>query len=274
MIGRILLILGFLLMVPLVSQAKVLSRKVSKNQVVTQEVLLKPGFATMIEVPSEIDSYILSDKTLFTCSKIYPNNRLTCKPLTEIPLSTNLIVTTADNEFNLILRIASNETNIYFKYAFENRETPKKIAVSPVNGEAQKPSGDTLNRLLYDFKYEKCWSKTSNEYLEFSCLEKVTLGHETFLKFVLKGKSRTPFSILNVNYIVKTFGGFTGLKLKDSRTIAAEYLLPHKNLSFQSEVRGIVKVPSISLRKNQKSFLTISTDMGRDADLKEVKVDL
>lgn len=244
--------------------------EISEGQTVTQEIVIAPGFAVMIEVPTELVSFSIADQTSFTCDKVPPDlNKILCKPLTSSPFTTNLIASTAKNEFNIILRADINGDAHPFKYVFYDHADDKISALSqelPTTIEAV--SGNNLmDHLLDDYRHEKCSDRSSNQYAEIRCLEKIRIGTESYLRFQITSRARVSFNIVNVSAVIQTLGGFTGLNLKSESPAMTNYVIKTKNLRFGENVIGIVKIPDVAVSESQRAVLTIYTDLGKEADL-------
>ena len=248
----------------------VLDIDIKPNQVVTQEVKIAPGFAAIIEVPSAIISLAIADQSSFSCNKKEPeNNKVLCKPLVTEKFSTNLIITTEHNEFNLILNIDDLGKVNYFKYNFHDGSLPIKSDVAVAE---DRPNSNLMDNLLNDFKYSKCNFHIENDYAALKCVEKILVGTETYLKFSISSAYRSPLDIVKCSIAIQTLGGFTGLSLKTETPINTEYAIKTHDLRFGEITYGIVKLPKINVRKDQRMVLSVYTNLGKGSDLTLVDI--
>lgn len=263
-----ILCLALALIFPFYASANVFKANVNSGELVNQVIEITPGFATIIELPSDIESYALADQSIFQCVKIPPGmNKMTCKPLTSSPIETNLIITTADNEFNFIMRVGNPQAKQqYFKYQFINplkKHEPQDYATTPV----QDKHDNLLQGILNDFEYEKCGAREANHYLEFNCLQKIQIGTETFLRFKLLNRSASQTEVLKLSFVVQTLGGFTGLSIKGHSARETEFKLKTKILHAGEESLGVVSLPSVDIKENERLALYVYTNHGDKGDL-------
>jgi hypothetical protein len=256
------------IILPSLAFANVFKANINSGELVNQAIEIIPGYATIIELPSDIESYALADQSIFQCVKIPPGmNKMMCKPLIGSPVETNLIITTIDNEFNLIMRVGKvTSKQQYFKYQFIN---PHKKYDTQVYADAprQNGSGNLLQGILDDFVYEKCVAKESSRYLEFDCLQKIQIGTETYLRFKLLNRSTSQTEVLKLSFVVQTLGGFTGLSIKGHSTRETEFKLKASILHAGEESFGVVSMPSIALKANERLALHVFTNYGDEGDL-------
>ena len=256
-----------LLLFPKYGNASVKKVKVSKGQVVTQQVTVTPGFAIMFEVPIEVVSFSIADQTSIACDKIPPdNNKLLCKPLTINDFSTNLIITTGNNEFNIILKISRDGKEHPFKYVFYDLN--QKASLSQIkNMPLGAKQSNILDQLLNDYTHEKCKDRNSNDYVEIRCLEKIKLGTDSYLKFKIFSRGKTAIKIVKCDVVLQTLGGFTGLTIKSETPYGTEQSIKKKTLSPNEETYGIIKIPNVTVKEDQQLVLSIYTDIGKEGDL-------
>ena len=261
--SKILLIIPILLFVlpSFAGNHKVIKVNVKKGQVVTHKISVTPGFAVLLEVPDDIVSHVLTDPNVFSCVKNPPSyKKILCKPLLTKRFSTNLVVSTENNEFNFVLVIDKLLMDNPFKYVFSNGSSYNK----KTNFSAEKnmnSNSSMIHTLLEDYDHKVCRSKDSSHLLELECVERIKIGAETFIRFKLSSKAKEQVQVLNCAFVVRSYGGFTGLSLKESRPIPSQYRIKSDNLRFGEETYGIVKMPRASLNQGQKLSLAVFTDM-------------
>jgi hypothetical protein len=249
--------------------ANVFRLKVEKNQVIAQDVHVKPGKATIIEFPADVVGPIaIPDRSIFSCERKIPAyNAVICRPLVNYAVSTTAIVTTDNNEFILGLYVDDLTANQYDKYEFyyagaKNKKQSRVDDINPISD-----GTPILNSLLNDFKHDDCNHKKTNDYLSVSCTEKITLGTSSYIKFSISSQSRQRVAIINVSVVIQTLGGFTGLSLKEEMPVHVEYRLTHNELRYGETIYGVLKVPQIAIRENQRKILYVHTDIGKEADI-------
>lgn len=249
----------------------VLNINVSSNQVVTQEVKITPGFAAIIEVPSELLSLAIADQNSFACNKMPPeNNKVLCKPLVaDKNFTTNLIISTEHNEFNLILVIDELGKTNYFKYVFHDRLAPKdkSLAIQSEASEKPRSNSNLMDNLLNNFQISKCSNRAETEFAVLKCLEKITIGTETYLRFQISSKSHSAFHIVKCSVVLQTLGGFTGLTLKNEAPVETAYVLKTQDLHFGELTNGVAKLSKVNAGKDQRIVFSVFTDLGQEGDL-------
>jgi len=264
---RLIYIALVLVFLPKIGMASVENVKVSKGQVVTQQVTVTPGFAVMFEVPVEVVSFSIADQTSITCDKIPPdNNKILCKPLTINDFATNLIITTEHNEFNIILKISRDGKEHPFKYVFY--DSAQKASLAQVNNmPLETRQSNILDQLLNDYTHEKCKDRNANAYVEIRCLEKIRLGTDSYLKFKIISRGKAALKIVKCDVVLQTLGGFTGLTIKSETPYGTEQALKKKTLSPNEETFGIIKIPNVTVKEEQQLVLSVYTDIGKEGDL-------
>lgn len=255
----------FYLSSTLANSAKVFTLKIKKGDTVSQDISVMPGFAVIIEFPSEIVAPVaIPDRNSFACERKVPAyNSILCRPLTGENIATTAIITTENNEFILNLNVTNTKENTYDKYVFID-PTQTKSEQDVTKSEIQD---NLLNILLKDFSYEPCSSKTANNYLQLNCLEKIQIGTDSYLKFSILNVGSSAIEIIKCGTIVQTLGGFTGLSLKSEVPQDTEYLLSQKNIHHGEKIFGVLKIPNLGVSSSQRLILHIYTNIGKDADI-------
>jgi hypothetical protein len=59
---------------------------------------------------------------------------------------------------------------------------------------------EQTQELLNDFKISKCSNRAETEFAVLKCIEKVTIGTETYLRFQLSSKSHSAFHIVKCSF--------------------------------------------------------------------------
>lgn len=254
--------------------AKIKTIPISKGKVVVENVIIEPGNAAIIEFPSDIIAPIpIPDRSIFSCDRKIPSyNSIICRPIKDTGLSTTAIVTTEFNEFILTLSSSSGEENSFVKYKFlDHSQSSNKIQDSFDRLESDRTHG-MIDMLLNDFGFKKCKSRSTSMDLKMTCNDIIQIGTEKFLRFTLSSKYKSKIDILSCNAVLQTFGGFTGLTLKNEKPENAQFKLTQNSLRFGEEVQGIIKIPNVSVQDNQRLSVKITTDVG-DIEISESSYD-
>lgn len=247
---------------------------ISVGDVISKEISINPGFAVMFQFSDEVVALTLADQTAFACDKMPTDiSKVLCKPLTQNPYATNLVVTTESNEFNLVLSVDPSGKKHAFKYVFSNGKV-KGTNSSNLKSNIQlsrnygATSGNLMELILDHYVSGACRLKGENTVLKFRCLDFVEIGSERYVRFVLSGNSSSTIRILKLVLAEESLGGLTGLSVKESSSRDIEYSLKDENLSRGEESYGIIKLPHDTLKSDKRTSLMVMTDLGQQHDLK------
>ncbi|MBF0107307.1 MAG: hypothetical protein HQM16_18505 [Deltaproteobacteria bacterium] len=236
--------------------------------IVTQRVVLVPGYAVLIEVPQDIVSYTLADQNIIQCAKIPPHqNKMTCKALSGQKYSTNLIISTDKHEINLIMEIDPATTDRIFKYVFydsQQTQATRAVAVSDYPGDGPPLS---LEGILGDLEVTGCHLGGINKYMDMECDDTVRVGTDKYIRLGLTNRGREKLSLVGVRVTRQVLGGFTGLAVKNETSMDAPFYFATKTLSPRETTRAIIKLPKAAVNDTERLILVIATDRGSDADL-------
>ena len=156
-----------------------------------------------------------------------------------------------------------------FKYVFFDQAQKQVTSDTGYNaGYADTPIiNNIMDTILNDYQHNPCYDRVRNDYAELWCLETITLGTDRYLKFKLISRSKESFDVLKADLVVQTLGGFTGLSLKNETPSGVEQIIKNKNLRYNEETTGIVKLPNITINENQRVVLSVYTSRGKKGDL-------
>jgi hypothetical protein len=244
--------------------ANVRTIAVKDSQVLTEFIEINPGFAVLYQFPEDVLSLTLADQTAFACQKMPTETfKVLCKPLTQNQFSTNLVVTTASNEFNLIMSVDPNGEKHPFKYVFQNPN--KKIKLEEHRALKENVASQSLIQVLAErFEVDKCAKSQKSSALIFRCLNKISIGADHYLKFELESVTQEPVDIVKFSADEETIGGLTGLLIETGASTDLEFNLKETKLRYRDKISGIVKLPQSKASSNKRQCLHIMTNSSRN----------
>lgn len=260
-------------LMPYLARANVETIAVRQGDVISKDISINPGFAVMFQFPQDVQALTLADQTAFACDKMPSDfSRILCKPLTQSPFMTNLVVSTAQNEFNLILNVDSSGKKHPFKYVFTDGKSVSSY--KPIanrhqqNGSTSLPSSNLLDLILDHYNTLSCRARGESSLLRFRCIEIIEVGTERYLRFSLTGIGSEPIKVLKMSLSSENLGGLTGLSISEESSIDIDFSLKQENLGRAEESLGVVKLPRIESSKGKRLGLVVMTDQGQKGDLR------
>ncbi len=252
------------------AQAEVETIAIKQGDVVSKDIAINPGFAVMFQFPDETVAITLADQTSFACDKMPTDTtRVLCKPLTQSPFATNLVVTTSSNEFNLVLSVDPTGKKHPFKYVFYSGKTPTVTGQSISRQSLAIQSSQNLMDLISDhFASRPCRAKGESPAVLFKGTDIIEIGTERFLRFSLVGKGSGAVRVVRITVAHESLGGLTGLSIKDEKSVDVNYSLKSEVINPGSEVTGVLKLPQNSTGEHQRQSLVVMTDQGVKNDVR------
>lgn len=253
--------------------ANVETISVSGGDVVSKEISINPGFAVMFQFPEEVQALTLADQTAFACDKMpTDSSRLLCKPLTQSPFTTNLVVSTSKNEFNLVLNVDPSGKKHPFKYVFSDGKSHSSLKTnrdpSQNHGNTTSSGINLMDMILDHYESTSCHAKGENSTLRFRCLELIEIGTDRYMRFSLSVSSDSSIRIIKMALNTESLGGLTGLSVADESSLDVDYSLKHDSIGRGEESIGIVKLPGSDTGDGKRHCLFVLTDRGQEGDLR------
>lgn len=256
------------ILLPGIVFANVENVHVKSGELINKEISINPGFAVMFQFPDEATALTLADQTSFACDKMPTDPaRVLCKPLTQSPFSTNLMVTTTTNEFNLVLSVDPSAAKHPFKYVFYTGSVP--AVFKSVIEKSSLPSSSSQNligMILDHYSSKPCRLDGESLAAEFRCLNRIEIGADQYLRFAIKGKG-SMVKVIKITINSESLGGLTGLAVRDEGSSDVEYSLTDTPAGG-GEMIGVLRIPQSEVKENKRNCLVVMTDRGRQGDIR------
>lgn len=254
------------------ARAEVETISVKPGEFVGKSVSISPGYAVMFQFPQDVTALTLADQTSFSCEKMPTDmTRVLCKPLTTSAFSTNLVVSSDSNEFNIVMTTDPSGKVHPFKYVFSTGGSSGQVKgqgdviLSTPNSGGALPLADLI---LDHYSSQACSQKAASDSLQFRCLDRIDIGSQSYVRFLLTGKSPESVRVVKMLFSEEVLGGLTGLSISSGSSLNAEYSLKNDEISREEQVYGVLKLPSTTLSEAKRLSLVIMTDRGIDHDVR------
>lgn len=253
-------------------QAEVETIPITAGEFVSKSVSISPGYAVMFQFPHDVTALTLADQTSFSCEKMPTDlTRVLCKPLTTSAFSTNLVVSSDSNEFNIVMTTDPSGKVHPFKYVFSTGGSSGQAKGQGIVKDPTPTSGGALplaDLILDHYDTQACSQKGASDSLQFRCLDRIEIGTQSYVRFILTGKSPESVRVVKMLFSEEVLGGLTGLSISAGATLNAEFSLKNDEISREEQVYGVLKLPSTTLSESKRLSLVIMTDRGNDHDVR------